>query len=73
MRKAEWNQLVFFSDQLRDVGDQGVEGGGWKEPIEENPRGSKDIFEEGIGKILSRKWRFHGGKDREYGPRGYRG
>ena len=71
MRKSEWSQLVFFSDRLRELVETRTER--WKEPIEMNAKGGVTAFEEGMGKLIGRRWKFHDNKDREYGPKGYRG
>jgi len=71
LRKLHWCQLVFFKDRILDCSEIGNED---DESVFPSLR--QDVllvFERGISHTVRRKWRFHDHRDREYGPRGYKG
>ena len=66
LRKSNWMKLVFFRDRLLDIPARA-------ESTIPSSNLIMTTFEEGLANILQRKWTFHDAKDREYGPRGYKG
>lgn len=66
LRKSNWMKLVFFRDRLLDIPARA-------ESTIPSSNLIMTTFEEGVANILQRKWTFHDAKDREYGPRGYKG
>lgn len=56
-KRHHWQRVVLFGDKLRGCVRQQA----------------IDAFQDGMAKIIGRDWRFHDKKDRERGPRFYRG